>query len=452
MQSTNRRDLSVSRGLVTCPGLTARRLMRRSPISQRNTAPFTLSNWAAWKRFSYPIRLSSGKRSIGTFLPAELLSTSPMASWKDRVCFHSWPIQTNYSRHNHTLLCISRIDLYRGWNMARAPAFHRQCYETAGHGRPWSTISHGDSHHWAGLGICSGASFFPSKFLVIECISWYKSIFFKSFEGSSGQVDFVPALRHCIGNMVNGVVFGRTYEMNDPIWIYLQHLLDEGIKAVAVAGPLNFLPILRSTFPKKNLIIIIRWRQRAVFILLAMTFFWLYLTWAFWRLALKHFGHDLTRLTKTFFNKILTNMSTNLDFIVKSVDTIIWSSSKKSISDVTILSLEPFAIAPLQDSLTKLWPPFAFYKKSSRPFSNWWRARSIEAYVNSMITAWIIGYRFLPNYRRTMSFVLEGQAKTHRHYQEIIDAHRLPDSAQGCLSFFFLFYRRKTNAAHMIMS
>lgn len=43
-----------------------------------------------------------------------------------------------------------------------------------------------------------------------------------------------------------------------------------------------------------------------------------------------------------------------------------------------------------------------------------------------------IANRFLPKYRRTMSFVLEGQAETHRHYQEIIDAHRLPDSAQGC--------------------
>lgn len=67
----------------------------------------------------------------------------------------------------------------------------------------------------------------------------------KSFDGSSGSVDLVPALRHCIGNIINGVVFGRTYEMNDPTWIWLQHLLDEGVKQVAVAGPLNFLPILR---------------------------------------------------------------------------------------------------------------------------------------------------------------------------------------------------------------
>jgi len=63
-------------------------------------------------------------------------------------------------------------------------------------------------------------------------------------DGADGA-DAVPQLRHCIGNIINGVVFGRTYDMDDPEWIYLQHLLDEGIKRVAVAGPLNFLPILR---------------------------------------------------------------------------------------------------------------------------------------------------------------------------------------------------------------
>ncbi|KAI9561435.1 phm [Daphnia sinensis] len=62
---------------------------------------------------------------------------------------------------------------------------------------------------------------------------------------SSGGVDLVPGLRHCIGNIINGVVFGRTYAADDPTWIWLQHLLDEGVKQVAVAGPINFLPVLR---------------------------------------------------------------------------------------------------------------------------------------------------------------------------------------------------------------
>ena len=73
---------------------------------------------------------------------------------------------------------------------------------------------------------------------------------FQSLENhvEDAWIDPVPQLRHCIGNIINGVVFGRTYNIDDPEWIYLQHLLDEGIKKVAVAGPLNFLPILRLEF------------------------------------------------------------------------------------------------------------------------------------------------------------------------------------------------------------
>lgn len=58
-------------------------------------------------------------------------------------------------------------------------------------------------------------------------------------------IDPVPQLRHCVGNIINGVVFGRNYDADDATWAWLQHLLDEGVKQVAVAGPLNFLPILR---------------------------------------------------------------------------------------------------------------------------------------------------------------------------------------------------------------
>ncbi|KAK2711062.1 cytochrome P450 306a1-like isoform X2 [Artemia franciscana] len=63
---------------------------------------------------------------------------------------------------------------------------------------------------------------------------------------NTGQpVNITPYLRHSIGNIVNELVFGVTYKMEDETWVYLQHLLDEGFKHVAVAGPLNFLPFLR---------------------------------------------------------------------------------------------------------------------------------------------------------------------------------------------------------------
>ena len=113
-------------------------------------------------------------------------------------------------------------------------------------------------------------------------------------------MDVVPKLRHCIGNIINGVVFGRHYAEDDPTWIWLQHLLDEGVKQVAVAGPLNFLPILRSV-------------------------------------TLLH-------------------------------DVCLW----------------------------------------------------IGSYCSQHCLC-----RFLPKFRKTMSFILDGQRETHRHYQEIIDAHQL---------------------------
>ena len=88
----------------------------------------------------------------------------------------------------------------------------------------------------------------PSSFFIIELVTIFVDFrkgLKESSPSSSDGVDLVPGLRHCIGNIINGVVFGRTYAADDPTWIWLQHLLDEGVKQVAVAGPINFLPVLR---------------------------------------------------------------------------------------------------------------------------------------------------------------------------------------------------------------
>ena len=146
----------------------------------------------------------------------------------------------------------------------------------------------------------------PSSFFIIELVTIFVDFrkgLKESSPSSSDGVDLVPGLRHCIGNIINGVVFGRTYAADDPTWIWLQHLLDEGVKQVAVAGPINFLPVLR--LPPT--------RQR-----------------------ISNF---------TYFNLVRWNF-----------------------------------------------------------------------------------FRFLPRYRNIMSFILDGQSQTHRHYQEIIDNHQLPDN------------------------
>ena len=59
----------------------------------------------------------------------------------------------------------------------------------------------------------------------------------------------MDTLHHCMGNLVNSIVFGKTYEEQDQVWIWLRHLQEEGVKEIGIAGPLNFLPFLRYPFP-----------------------------------------------------------------------------------------------------------------------------------------------------------------------------------------------------------
>lgn len=52
-------------------------------------------------------------------------------------------------------------------------------------------------------------------------------------------------LTEAVGNVVNDVVFGRTWAPDDPTWLWLQRIQDEGTKLIGVAGAINFLPFLR---------------------------------------------------------------------------------------------------------------------------------------------------------------------------------------------------------------
>ncbi|CAB0035987.1 unnamed protein product [Trichogramma brassicae] len=68
---------------------------------------------------------------------------------------------------------------------------------------------------------------------------------------SAYEPEFDPfdVLHHCIGNLMNLIVFGKVYAEDDEDWIFLQKAQEEGVKLIGVAGPLNFLPFLRHIPP-----------------------------------------------------------------------------------------------------------------------------------------------------------------------------------------------------------
>lgn len=49
----------------------------------------------------------------------------------------------------------------------------------------------------------------------------------------------------CIGDFINRIVLGKAWPEDDPNWIYLRELSEDGSKKFAVATPLSVLPFLK---------------------------------------------------------------------------------------------------------------------------------------------------------------------------------------------------------------
>ncbi|KMQ87452.1 cytochrome p450 306a1 [Lasius niger] len=96
---------------------------------------------------------------------------------------------------------------------------------------------------------------------VNECISKLKD------RATEDGIDPLETLHHCVGNLMNDLVFGKVYEEDDKVWKWLRHLQEEGVKHIGVAGPLNFLPLLRyGAIPDKDPSKILPDRRDRVFV------------------------------------------------------------------------------------------------------------------------------------------------------------------------------------------
>ncbi|CAL7950803.1 unnamed protein product [Xylocopa violacea] len=74
---------------------------------------------------------------------------------------------------------------------------------------------------------------------VDECISMLR------MRAANEPINPLDTLHHCMGNLINSIVFGKMYNEDEQVWQWLRHLQEEGVKHIGVAGTINFLPFLR---------------------------------------------------------------------------------------------------------------------------------------------------------------------------------------------------------------
>ena len=81
-------------------------------------------------------------------------------------------------------------------------------------------------------------------FDLFRCVNAYIACLKQDVAGGWRRIVSDRAMNHDVGNLLNDIVFGRTYEKDDATWNAIQRAREDGIKALAVASGLQFLPWL----------------------------------------------------------------------------------------------------------------------------------------------------------------------------------------------------------------
>ncbi|XP_066246355.1 cytochrome P450 306a1 [Euwallacea similis] len=77
--------------------------------------------------------------------------------------------------------------------------------------------------------------------LILKHANWLINSLLKT----STPIDPEDIFRHHLGSVINEIVFGTYYEMNNNQWMWLQNMQKVGTELIGIAAPLNFLPFLR---------------------------------------------------------------------------------------------------------------------------------------------------------------------------------------------------------------
>ena len=77
-----------------------------------------------------------------------------------------------------------------------------------------------------------------------RCVNEYIAGLKKDVSEGWHRVVSDRAMNHDVGNLLNAIVFGRTYDKGDEAWNAIQRAREDGIKILGVASGLQFLPWL----------------------------------------------------------------------------------------------------------------------------------------------------------------------------------------------------------------